>query len=1016
MSLLEHSPKFTVEQAAEIVKREFGIEVSGCVPLESERDQNFRIDSAGERSFVLKIANALEDRYFLEGQNALLKHVEQSLAWTPTVHSSNLGEQIVTAPGKQRDHFVRLLDFVPGKVLADQAYLSDDLLVDLGYRVAQLDATLIDFDHPAFHREFHWDLALGDSEVQKRLHLIKDDSASGIAALLSSYQLHTKPHTDQLPTSVIHNDANDANVIVSPSQMGPFANQVTGIIDFGDVVHSWTVNGLAIAIAYTVLKCQDPLHTANCVLRGYQRVRPLNEAELTCLFGLICMRLCVSAAIAAEQILAQPDNQYLWVSQQPIRRTLPKLLAISFPFAERNFRNVAGLPVCEHAARVQDWLRNNQSSFAFPVNPVLPGQRPPAERILVMDLSVASPDLPVNVDAITEPEISELVFDARDKANADVVIGRYLEPRVLYSSEHFVGNDLSEENRTIHLGIDIFAEAGTDVVAVLDGTVHFAGSIDRPLDYGGLVILAHQTDDGDSFFSLYGHLDPASLASLKPGESISVGQKFAELGTPAVNVGWTPHVHLQLMLDLLDLQQFFPGVAFSSQQNVWSQLSPDPNLLLGIPADCFPKPTPDFERTWQHRQRLLGPSLSLSYRQPLKIVRGWKQFLFNDAGRRFLDAYNNVPHVGHCHPQIVQAIVRQARLLNTNTRYLHDTIHQLSERLIATLPDSLQVCYFVNSASEANELAIRMARTFTNAKDMLVTEAAYHGHSTTLIEASPYKHDGPGGQGAGDWVHSVELADVYRGTFNDSSTAGALYAERVKQTIQSIDRKLCGFLFECCPSVGGQIIFPKDYLKLACQYVRQAGGLCLADDVQTGYGRLGSHMYGFQLNEIEPDILILGKPMGNGQPLAAVITTREIAEAFDNGMEFFSTFGGNPVSCAAGLAVLDVLESESLQPNALQVGEVLLQGLHQLKDEFDLIGDVRGRGFFLGVELVQDPSSKVPATELASFIANRMRQLGILLGTDGPHNNVLKIRPPMCFNKKDAEQLLTQIRKVLQEI
>lgn len=398
------------------------------------------------------------------------------------------------------------------------------------------------------------------------------------------------------------------------------------------------------------------------------------------------------------------------------------------------------------------------------------------------------------------------------------------------------------------------------------------------------------------------------------------------------------------------------------------------------------------------RQRVLGRNLSVAYERPIHIVRGEMQYLYDDEGRRYLDAYNNVAHVGHCHPKVVAAGHEQMKLLNTNTRYLSELIVRYAERLTATLPGPLSVCYFVNSGSEANELALRLARAHTKARDMIVLEHAYHGNTTTLIDISPYKHDGPGGEGAPSWVHKARLP-----TSEDD-------AQDVIDLIAPIQTRLCGFIAESMPSVAGQIVLPDGYLRKVYEAVRLAGGVCIADEVQTGYGRIGTHFWAFEKYGVVPDIVVLGKPIGNGHPIGAVITTPEIAGSFANGMEFFSTFGGNNVSCAIGHAVLEVVQEEHLQSHALEVGERLLNGLRELQQRHEIVVDVRGSGLFLGVELLKNGA---PATHEANRIANRMREEGILLGTDGPFHNVIKIRPPMPFSHTDAELLLTTLGELL---
>ncbi|MEJ2544375.1 MAG: aminotransferase class III-fold pyridoxal phosphate-dependent enzyme [Calditrichaceae bacterium] len=417
------------------------------------------------------------------------------------------------------------------------------------------------------------------------------------------------------------------------------------------------------------------------------------------------------------------------------------------------------------------------------------------------------------------------------------------------------------------------------------------------------------------------------------------------------------------------------------------------------------------------REKHISKSFSVSYENPIKVTRGAMQYLFDDQGNTYLDAVNNVSHAGHCHPAVVKAINSQNTVLNTNSRYLHDNLVRYAERLTATMPDPLNVCFFVCSGSEANDLALRVARTLTGQRDTIVLEGAYHGTSIAAIEISPYKYDGKGGKGRADHIYEVPMPDTYRGPYgaNDPDTSRK-YAKLVKQAIDKIqkkDKKLSAFICESVLGCGGQIVLPENYLKEVYTYVRNAGGLCIADEVQVGFGRVGTHMWAFETQGVVPDIVTLGKPIGNGHPIAAVITTKEIADKFANGMEYFNTFGGNPVSCAAGLAVLDVIEKENLQKHALKVGNQLLKDLKKLMKKYPIIGDVRGLGLFIGVELVKDRKTKEPAAQEANQIINQMKEAGILISTDGPLHNVLKIKPPMVFNSENAKTLAESLDCIL---
>jgi 4-aminobutyrate aminotransferase-like enzyme len=415
----------------------------------------------------------------------------------------------------------------------------------------------------------------------------------------------------------------------------------------------------------------------------------------------------------------------------------------------------------------------------------------------------------------------------------------------------------------------------------------------------------------------------------------------------------------------------------------------------------------------ERRARVLGPSLSVAYREPLKIVRGDGAYLFDDRGRGYVDCVNNVCHVGHCHPEVVRAAQSQIAVLNTNTRYLHDHVVEYAERLGALFPDPLSVCFFVCSGSEANELAVRLARAHTDRQDMVVLDVGYHGNTTTLVELSAYKHAGPGGAGKPDFVHVAALPDGDR-----TGADGARFADSVREALDraSVRGGAAAFLVESISGCGGQVEFPQGYLQAAFGHARAAGAVCIADEVQVGFGRVGSHMWAFETQGVVPDIVTLGKPIGNGHPMAAVITTPEIAGSFANGMEYFNTFGGNPVSCAIGLAVLDVIEREGLQDHARIVGERLLEGFGSLPPRFPILGDVRGRGLFVGVEMVRDRLTREPAAAELAEIVERMKDAGFLLSADGRHHNVLKCKPPMSFSLPNAELLLAVFARVLETV
>ena len=1023
----------TEAEAARLAQEFYGIQAA-AKSLPGEYDDNFHLTTThGETGkpssedaaanlfakgsgYVLKVMHPARERPFIDLQCRALQHLAQraphlTLPRVVPDRDGQLFSAITAADGSSR--LVWLLTFVPGTVLADVRPHTAELLGSLGRLLGEMNAALQSFSHPAAQRELKWDLSRAGWIRGYLKHIEGASRRVVVEKFLKLYEDEVVPAMPQLRRSVIYGDANDYNALVSDPWPPP--RKVVSVIDFGDMHHGLTVSEPAIAAAYAILGEKNPLHAAAALVAGYHTAFPLAESEITVLYALIGARLAVSVTNSAHRKIVKPDDPYVTVSEAPAWDALERLAQIHPRFAHYTFRVACGLPPVPQNERVRGWLKENSPSAA----PLL-GVDIRKAPTKVFDLSAGSAFLGAEPRAAETETLSERIFGEMKSAGVSVGVGRYDEARLLYTLPLFGSRENpTDERRTIHLGIDLFVEPGAALHAPLDGVVHILANNTAMLDYGPLVILLHETGDGGKFFTLYGHLSLDTLEKLKIGQRIARGETFARIGNAAENGGWPPHVHFQIILDLLDRGADFPGVAYASERAVWTSLSPDPNLLLGIPANQFPAKEPELAQTLSARRSLLGKNLGISYDRPLKIVRGWMQYLYDDTGRAFLDVYNNVPLVGHSHPRVVKAAQAQLALLNTNTRYLHDNVNRYAERLTRLLPEPLRVCFFVNSGSEANELALRLARAHTGSEDVIVLEHAYHGHTSTLTDISPYKFDGPGGRGRKPWVHVAPLADDYRGLYRrDDAEAGEKYARHVAEILDAAlvkGRSVAAYIAETLPSVGGQIVFPPGYLSAVYRHVRAAEAVCIADEVQVGFGRLGTHFWGFETQDVVPDIVVLGKPIGNAFPLAAVITTQEIADSFNNGMEFFSTFGGNPVACSAGLAVLDVLEEEHLQERALRVGTHLIAGLKALQKRHALIGDVRGSGLFLGVDLVQDSSTREPATAQASYVVNRLRERGILAGTDGPHHNVLKLRPPLVFSEADADLFVAALDAILAE-
>ncbi|MBW8036423.1 MAG: aminotransferase class III-fold pyridoxal phosphate-dependent enzyme [Planctomycetes bacterium] len=407
----------------------------------------------------------------------------------------------------------------------------------------------------------------------------------------------------------------------------------------------------------------------------------------------------------------------------------------------------------------------------------------------------------------------------------------------------------------------------------------------------------------------------------------------------------------------------------------------------------------------ERRKKALGPSYHLFYDEPVHLVRGKGVWLWDAKGRKYLDCYNNVASVGHCHPDVIAALVKQASTLNTHTRYLHENVVELAEIIASKMPGELGVCIFVCTGTEANDLATRIARTATGNKGMLVSEYSYHGDSTLVHTLSTAdSEDRP------DWLSLFEPPCQYRPAF-DGDDLLEDYVGSVHNAINALKQKnqlpaaiMIDSIFDC----PGTIEAPKGYFQQVYKKVREAGGLVIADEVQSGYCRTGK-WWGFAHDDVVPDIVTLGKPMGAGHPLAAVVTTPEIADKFANESSYFNTFGGNPVSTAVGKAVIDVIDAENILENVARIGAYTRSGLEKLLEKYDVIGDVRGRGLFLSMELVKDRALKTPDAIAAQQMANLMKDEGVILSTHGRYENTLKIRPPMVFNQDNADQLLVAL-------
>ena len=990
--------------AESIALSHYGLKVK-ATKLVGELDLNFKL-SIGEENYLMKISAPDTDPKFYDFQLNIMNHVayNDSLSSPKLIadKEGNYSFEITDEDGSKRH--VRLLTWMDGRLWSSVNPINDELRFSLGEQAGLLTKALQGFDHESAHRSFDWDLAQFQWAFS-HLHLFTNEQQ----VIVSHFQNRWKEIRNdlgKLRKSVIHNDVNDNNIIVSEDLLNP---EVVSIIDYGDAIHTQTINDVAITLAYGIMNVPDPLQAGKEIVKGYHSKYALREEEIALLYTLMATRLIISVTKSAVNKKERPENEYLLISEKPAWELLTKWYEIDEQLAHYTFRDACGFGSHPANSTFVKWVKTQSINLAA-LFPTLK-----TDTVEVVDMGIGSQWLGHSTAFNNNDHLDYQLGLIRSSNPDSIVAGGYLEKRPIYSTDAYK----KESNngpvyRTVHLGIDFWVEASTPIHSILDGEVVAVHNNDYNKDYGPTVILKHFTSDHESFYSLYGHLSLSSLKVLTAGDHIKKGDLIGYVGNDPENGNWAPHLHFQLMLDMLGNDRDFPGVCYPDEEGIWKSICPDPNLLFRRKELETPF-SEDSQELVDFRNKHLGKSLSLSYSKPIKMLRGDGAYLIDDNGRRYLDTVNNVAHVGHEHPRIVKAGQNQMALLNTNTRYLHPEINEFTKELLKTFPKELSVVHFVNSGSEANELAIRMAKTLTNEKDFIAVEIGYHGNTNANIDISSYKFDGKGGKGAPEHTHIVPLPDSFRGK-HQGKNKGPAYAEYVKSQVTNIQaegRGVAAFVCESIISCGGQIELPEEYLMLAYKYTREAGGLCIADEVQVGCGRVGSHFWGFELNGVTPDIVTIGKPIGNGHPLAAVVCTSEVAEAFANGMEYFNTFGGNPVSSAIGKEVLKVIKDEKLQENALATGNYLIEKLNQLQSKFPIIADVRGKGLFLGVELCD--SSKNPLPEHTDYLINRMKELGILMSSDGPDHNVLKIKPPMVFSKENADELIHRFKTVLKE-
>ncbi len=962
--------------------------------LNSERDINFLIKFNSSKEYVVKISNPKESLKQLEYQDLLIKHL-RSNKQLKQIYPEILHKNILFYQDKKhRECAVRILTYIDGNMYA-KSKINNHIERSLGELLALQSKQLDSFIHNQAIRKFEWDPSNIDW-VKKFINLFSNLKKTVILDLINDHEKFVKKNKKNLKHSVTHGDPNDYNIVVKNEK-------IVGLIDFGDSIYAPSINDLAIALSYALMQSKNLFDTLNNIVGSYNKIYPISDNEIYSLLGLIKSRLVITLIMAAKQRKKYPENKYLSISEKNAWNLVFKLHKIDSYFFIAVIRNICNRePISNFTQRLKFIKKQKFTNiFDFDLNEV-------NKKIIHFDKT--------SILLKSNPSNKKLNSLVKKFLNKGIGIGLYKEKRKVYKSDHYISSFNSSKRRNVHLGIDIFVDENTPIKSPLNGKVVVLHNNDFKYDYGPTVILEHKINNY-KFYTLYGHLSNKCMRKLKVGQSINRGQWIGEIGDYKVNGNWTPHLHFQIMTTLLDEVNNFPGVGEEYLLKIWEQISPDPNIILKIPETFFTNKS-KIKNVLSKRKKNIGLNLSISYQEPLHMLEAKDQFFYDENGRKYLDCVNNISHVGHSNKFVHKALVAQNLKMNTNTRYLYKIINEYSDKLLKTFPKKLNKIFFVCTGSEANDLALRIAKTYTKGTNILVMDNAYHGHTNSLIDISPYKFKSKGGEGKKNYVHVLRMPDSIRGKWTEKNKnwVNKYIGEASEKINNSFNNKnkLSSFFFESILGCGGQVVLPKNYLKNIFKIVRKKNALCIADEVQTGFGRVGNNFWAFEDHDIIPDIVTLGKPMGNGHPIAAVITTEKIANTFNNGMEYFNSFGGNPVSCAVANAVLDFIKKENLQNNAKVVGNYFIKELNKIKSKFpNLISSVTGTGLFIGIDLITSGNPLAPNSKLAKNLINNLRHRGILLSTDGPYNNVIKIKPPMIFHKDNVDFVCKEIKDFL---
>lgn len=958
-------PAITPAQAHDIAKTHFRIDAEVSA-LGSQQDANFLLsDSGGDPIGVLKIANPAFSRAEIEAQDAAAAYLGRpghDVRAATNIAPTGVA-QIAEVRGEDgATLYARIITHLAGGTLSGAQYITPATAAALGAVAGRTVQALAAFEHAGVDRVLQWDLRHAQRTVEVLAGHISDPARREAveAAAATAWQV-VADLAEDLPIQVIHGDITDDNVVCGPPETGQLPD---GVIDLGDLTRSWTVGELAIAVS-SLLRHEggEPVATLPAIM-AFHAVRPLGPAEIEALWPLVVLRAAVLVVSGIHQATLDADNTYV---------------AAALDSEWRIFERAVELPSEVMTAAIRTALGAAQRADALPPDTTLIGALAPTA-VVRLDLSSEADSMDAGrwLAAGYEDDLAVKAL----VGGADAVVTIFGQPRLTRTEPL-----KQESTATVGTGVDLWLSTSTPITAPWDAVVDAIS--EDTVTLTGTPGTVH----------LRGALRVTTQAHA--GQNMAAG---TALGSAEGHV-W---IQWRTRPDVV-----VPDFVRAEYAAGWLRLVVDPSPLLGLPP-TVPE-ADDGETLWRRRADSFAPVQEHYYLNPPRIERGWREHMVATDARSYLDMVNNVAILGHGHPVLADAVARQWRRLNTNSRFNYAAVVALSERLAATLPDPLDTVFLVNSGSEAGDLALRLALATTGRHDIVAMAEAYHGWTYATDAISTSVADNPNALATRpSWVHTVPSPNSYRGEHRGPDAAR--YAPEAVDIIEGLAAQgnpPAAFICEPFYGNAGGMALPDGYLQAVYAAVRAAGGLAIADEVQVGYGRTGRWFWSFQQQEVVPDIVTVAKAMGNGQPLGAVITTREIAERYRTQGYFFSSAGGSPVSSVVGLTVLDLLEKEGLQHNALTVGDHLRARIEELATRHELIGTVHGSGLYMGVELVRDRMTLEPAVSETAAICERLLGLGVIVQPTGDRQNVLKVKPPMCITRESADYFVDMLERVL---